>query len=190
MQNISTGEDHRVGEIVILFAVYHGPAHMDSLTPQLGRRELASLALVSRKTYPLTNPLLYKSLEISFCKCSDQYLNALANTMSTCRPLAAMVDTLFVDMLMTCRVKAASSSLEDLRSAKWHDKFKWKLPTIGNNPGPSESREVAHGVKHDVDWHRDSMEALQLDSVKTILTSLWNLNNITVRGQLINHESN
>ena len=183
---VVVGEDHCIctSEIPKLHDVDRVPTDHWSSQLQLGRSDLAALALVSRRTYPLTNPLLYKVAEISLCKCSDRYLNALEYTMSTSKTLAGIVRTFFVDMSITCHLKPCSTSLEDLQSVKWHDKLKWKFPrpVVGIIPGPSGSREVANGVRKDVhvNWHHDCMQVLQQNSVKQILRSLWSLENITV----------
>ena len=76
---------------------------------QATRTDLAAFALVSRATYAAANPLLYRTIEISFCKCSRLYFDLLYRTLSSSPKLVGFVKELVVKIETICvRVKGTT----------------------------------------------------------------------------------
>ncbi|THH05635.1 hypothetical protein EW145_g4648 [Phellinidium pouzarii] len=150
------------------------PEIWDKIVPLVSRRDLVSLALVSKNTYPHANLLLYKTLEVSFCKCSLAYYDALARTILNSPELAALVTTLYIDMKVPCQVKTASS-LEDVKSTnQWKRQFRIRLDML---PGRGQISEEPKGH---IEWNREVVQTLQNPQLLDILPTLISLQKITV----------
>ncbi|KAI5120351.1 hypothetical protein M0805_009426 [Coniferiporia weirii] len=144
----------------------------------LGRRELAALALVSKHTYPIANPLLYKTFEVSFCKCSQPYYDALARTIIGCPELAALVSTLLIDMKVPCRVKTASSA-ENLKSTSaWKKHLHMPLHMLqGYGQTGLIRTEEPKGY---AEWNREAVQTLRESQLFETLTCLTGLKKIVI----------
>ncbi|KAH8119058.1 hypothetical protein DFH11DRAFT_1562753 [Phellopilus nigrolimitatus] len=143
------------------------PEIWDKIVAPIGRRDLAALAQVSRHTYPHANPLLYRALEVSFCKCSLSYYDALARTLINCPELAALVTTLVIDMKVPCRVKTASSVEDFKATGQWKRHFRMPFLMLPGQMGHAE-------------WNREAVQTLRKSQFLSTLPCLTSLKSVTV----------
>lgn len=134
-----------------------------------------TLALTSRYTYPFANALLYKVIELSFCKCSDTYYQRLARTITNSPELARLAKVLLIDMKIVCGVKG-TSSLENMKGTSrttWQRRveapFNAFLLGVGQRRPSTET-----------EWNKEAVQTLRKKHVSDILSCLASLEEITV----------
>ncbi|EJD02820.1 uncharacterized protein FOMMEDRAFT_146634 [Fomitiporia mediterranea MF3/22] len=150
------------------------PEIWDRIIVGVGRRDLAALAVTSRQTYPIANPLLYQTLELSFCKCSEAYYNALARTIIDNAELASLIRNLYIDMKVPCRVKTAGS-VDNFHSTRtWRTQYRPHLIFL---PGRVDDR---NDPKSRSDWNREAAQTLLDPQVSEILAHLSHIDRISV----------
>ncbi|KAL5523650.1 hypothetical protein ACEPAG_7823 [Sanghuangporus baumii] len=148
------------------------PEIWENVIAHVGRRDLAALALATKETYPVANRLLYSTLELSFCKCSESYYDFLARTFTDHPELAALVTHLFIDMKVPCRVKSTTSfdDLHPIRSRFRPYALLWGMA----------NHERFSSPKGQADWNGEALRTLSNAIVYDILPHLYNVEKITV----------
>ena len=142
----------------------------EDVVGRLGKRDLAAFALTSKETYPAANRLLYSTLELSFCRCSESYYESLARTLTDHPELAALVTHLFIDMKVPCRIKAATS-FDDLHPSRI---FRPVSLIIAMS---DHGRYTPMGQ---VDWNKEALQSLSNPNASDILAQLYNVEKLTV----------
>lgn len=138
--------------------------------------------MASPDVYHVANSFLYKILELSFCRCSDDYFDSLFRTITSRPDLAALVTMLIIDMNVVTRVKKLSS-MEDLKNnGSSSGSNGWGLKRIRMRfiqPLPIVQREIPKGA---AEWNDKVVETLSLHrkQLSEILPRLINLEDVNV----------